>query len=238
MADLIEPLDWDSDFFGISIARANLDGATADTLREMEAQALAQGITCLYGTLEPTDETAAYLIQTFGYRLVEVSINWDRPEIPFAPKPTSSVVRPGTPDDVPALEPAIRAVAAWSRYAADPHFGLDAARRMLQAWVERAANGTEDRALVVAHDESGLTGMATLGRSEVPRIDGVGVTKPGTGAADALMAAFFEWSDGGPTEAGWTAARNVPVNRWLERLEFRANRTRYVFHRWFDGSEG
>jgi hypothetical protein len=238
MVDLIERLEWDSAFFDVPIARADLNGATADTLRAVEAEARGQGISCLYATLEPTDEAAAYLIQTFGYRLVEVSINFERPGIPFTPKPSSSVVRPGTPDDLPALEPAIRTMAAWSRYAADPRFGPEAARRMHQAWVERAAHGTGDRALVVSHDESEVTGMATFGHSQVPRIEFAGVTKPGTGAADALMVALFKWANGGPTEAGWAAARNIPVLRWLGRWDFRANRTRYVFHRWFNESEG
>jgi hypothetical protein len=237
MGDLIEPLEWDSAFFGVPIARADLDGATADTIRAIGTEARARGITCLYATLEPNDEIAAYLLQASGYRLVEVSINFERPGIPYTPRPSPSVVRPGTPGDVPTLEPAIRTMAAWSRYAADPRFGPDAAWRMHQAWVERAARGTGDRALVVAEDESGVTGMATFGRSHVPRIEFAGVTKPATGVADALMVALFEWAAGGPTEAGWAAARNIPCLRWLHRWDFRASRTRYVFHRWFDEAE-
>jgi dTDP-4-amino-4,6-dideoxy-D-galactose acyltransferase len=238
MVDLVEPLEWDSAFFGVPIARVDVNGAKPDTLRAVDAEARAQGITCLYGTLEPADETVAYLLQTFGYRLVEVSINYERPGSPYMPRPSLSVVRPGAPADLPALEPAIGTVAAWSRYAADPRFGPDAARRMHQAWVERAARGTGDRALFVAHDESGITGMATFRRSQVPRIEFVGVTKPGTGVADALMCALFEWAERGPTEAGWTAARNIAVLRYVERWGFRANRTRYVFHRWLDETEG
>ena len=82
MADLVEPLEWDSAFFGVPIARVDVNGATTDTLRAVDTEARAQGITCLYGTLEPADETVAYLLQTFGYRLVEVSINYERPGRP------------------------------------------------------------------------------------------------------------------------------------------------------------
>jgi hypothetical protein len=238
MADLVEPLEWDSAFFGVPIARVDVNGATTDTLRAVDTEARAQGITCLYGTLEPADETVAYLLQTFGYRLVEVSINYERPGGPYTPRPSPSVVRPGTPDDMPAIEPAIRTMAAWSRYGADPRFGPEAACRMHHAWVERAARGVGDRALVVSEDDSGVTGMATFGRSHVPRIEFAGVTKPGTGAADALMVALFEWAGGGATEAGWAAARNIAVLRWLGRWDFRANRSRYVFHRWLDETEG
>jgi dTDP-4-amino-4,6-dideoxy-D-galactose acyltransferase len=237
MGDLIEPLPWDTEFFGIPIGRVDLTGVDAERLRAIDAAARGAGFACLYGTLEPTDETAAYLVQTFGHRLVEVGITFERPAGPFTSGPGASKVRPGTLDDLPALEPAIRTMAPWSRFAADPRFGPDAALRMHRAWAERAARGTGERALYVAYDDTGVTGLGTFGRSPVPHIDIVGVTKPGTGAADALIRAMVEWAGGGHTEAGAAAARNIAVLRWLDRNGFRACRTRYVFHRWFDDGE-
>jgi hypothetical protein len=235
MAGLIEPLAGDSEFFGLPIARADLTGATVETLRAMDAEARARGIACLYGSLDPTDEGAAHLVQTFGHRLVEVALTFERPATPFTPKPSPTKVRRGTPDDLPALEPAIKTLAPWSRFAADPRFGPDAAGRMHEAWMERAARDeTDERALYIAYDDDGITGVATFVRSPVPRVDTKGVTKLGTGAADALMVALFDWAGGGATEAGPCAARNVAPLRYLERCGFRVCRTRYLFHRWFD----
>jgi hypothetical protein len=234
MADLIERLAWDSEFFGVPIARADLTGASADRLRAIDAEAQAEGIACLYGALDPTDETAAHLVQRFGHRLVEVALTFERPATPFTPRPGASNVRRGTPDDVPALEPAIKTLAPWSRYAADPRFGLDAARRMHEAWIGRAARDTEKRALYIAYDDTGITGFATFVRSPVPRVDLEGVTKPGSGAADALQDTLHRWAEGGRVEAGPCAARNIPPLRHLERLGFRMCRARYLFHRWLD----
>jgi hypothetical protein len=237
MAELIEPLAWDSEFFGVPIARTDLTGAPADRLQAIDAEARAEGIACLYGTMEPTDETTAHLVQTFGHRLVEVALTFDRPAMPFTPKPSSSKVRRGTLDDLPALEPAIRTLAPWSRFAADPRFGPEAARRMHEAWIARAARETDERALYIAYDDTGITGVATFLRSPVPRVDIKGVTKPSSGAADALMVALFEWAGGGDTEAGPCAARNLAPLRYLERCGFRVCRTRYLFHRWLDETE-
>jgi dTDP-4-amino-4,6-dideoxy-D-galactose acyltransferase len=235
MAALIEPLAWDSEFFGVPIARVDLTGATAERLRAIDVEARADGIACLYGTLDPTDETAAHLVQTFGHRLVEVALTFERPEMPFTPRPTTSKVRRGTVDDLPSLEPAIKTLAPGSRFAADPRFGLDAARRMHEAWMERAARDTDDeRALYISYDDMEVTGVATFVRSPVPRVDTKGVTKPSTGAADALMVALFDWAGGGATEAGPCAARNLAPLRYLERCGFRIGRTRYLFHRWLD----
>jgi hypothetical protein len=234
MAELIERLPWDTDFFGVPIARTDLTDATPERLRAIDAEARSDGIACLYGTLDPTDEAAGHLVQTFGHRLVEVALTFERPAMPFAPKPTTSKVRPGTLDDVPALEPAIKTLAPWSRFAADPRFGLDAARRMHEAWMARAARDTDERALYISYDDTGITGVATFVRSPVPRVDTKGVTKPSTGAADALMVALFEWAGGGATEAGPCAARNIAPLRYLERCGFRIGRARYLFHRWLD----
>jgi hypothetical protein len=234
MGGLIERLPWDTEFFGIPIARADLSGATPKALAAIDGEARAEGIACLYGSLEPTDETGAYVAQTFAHRLVEVSLLFERPADPYTPRPGASKVRPATLDDLPALDPQIRTVALWSRYAADPRFGLNAARRMHQAWIERAARGVDGRALFLAYDDAGITGLATFSRSPVPRLDLVSVTKPGTGAADALMVALFEWAGGGPTEGGWCAARNIAVLRWFGRWGFRVCRAKYTFHRWYD----
>jgi hypothetical protein len=240
MADLIEPLAWDSDFFGLPIARTELTGATADMLRDIDAEARAGGIACLYGSLDPTDGATAHLAQTFGHRLVEVALTFGRPDLPFTPKPSPTKVRRGALDDLPDLEPAIKTLAPWSRFAADPRFGPDAAHRMHEAWMARAASdGTDERALYIAYDDDdGVTGVATFVRTPVPRVDTKGVTKLGTGAADALMVALFDWAGGGPTEAGPCAARNIAPLRYLERCGFRVGRTRYLFHRWLDEGPG
>jgi hypothetical protein len=234
MADLIERLAWDSEFFAVPIGRVDLTVATAERLRAIDAEAGAGGLACLYGTLDPADETAAHLVQTFGHRLVEVALTFERPAMPFTPKPTSSKVRRGTLEDLPALEPAIKTLAPWSRFAADPRFGLDAAQRMHQAWMERAVRHTDERALYISYDATGITGVAAFVRLPVPRVDIKAVTKPGTGAADALLVALLEWARGGATEAGPCAARNLAALRHFERCGFRVGRSRYLFHRWLD----
>lgn len=234
MADLVELLTWDTEFFGFPIGRVELDGADAERLRAIDAEARDKQIACLYGSLDPTDDVATRLAQLFGHRLVEVALTFDRPDVPFTPRPSTSTVRPGTLDDVPVVEPAIKTLAPWSRFGADPRFGPDAAFRMHRAWMERAARDGDERALYVAEDDTGVTGVATFVRSPVPRVDTKGVLRQGSGAADALMVALFEWSGGGPTQAGPCAARNLAPLRYLERCGFRICRTRYLFHCWLD----
>lgn len=234
MSGLLTPLEWDTEFFGFPIARAEVAGATPESLRAIEEEAGDLGTVCAYASLEPAAGHEPYLLQTFGYRLVEVSVDFDRPVAPFVPRPSSSTVRPGTMDDIPLLEEAITRLAPWSRYGADPRFGYAAAERMHRAWIERAVREEGERLLLISEDESGLTGLATNSRTPVPRMDLLAVTKPGTGASWALMGGFFDWAGGGPVTGGWCAVRNLSVLRFLENCGFRLTRSQYLYHRWFD----
>lgn len=238
MTELVEPLRWDTEFFGFPIGRATLQDATPATLRSIDAEARDLGIECLYGALGPVDGDTASLVQMFGHRLVEVAIAFGRPAVPFTPKPTASKVRRGTEADLPLLEDAIATLAPWSRFATDPRFGADAARRMFRAWVERAARDGNEHMLLISEDETGVTGLSTHVRTPVPRVDLMGVITQGSGASWALMDGLVEWADGGPIEAGPCAARNIAPLRFLEHCGFGIVRTQYLFHRWLDEDAG
>ncbi len=234
MTGLVERLAWDSEFFGFPIGRVGLDGATPETLREIEVEARDLGIVCLYGSLGPVDGDTATLVQRFGYRLVEVAIAFGRPAVPFTAKPTASTVRRGSLADLPLLAEAIATLAPWSRFTADPRFGPQAAQRLFHAWVERAARDGQEHMLLISEDETGVTGLSTHVWTPVPRVDLMGVLTQGSGAAWALMAGLVEWADGRPVEAGPCAARNIAPLRFLEHCGFGIVRSQYLFHRWLD----
>lgn len=237
-ATLVEPLAWDTEFFGFGIGRVGLDDVTPDALASIEADARAMGLVCLYGSLDPGRSTTDYLVQTFGYRLVDVALTFDRPAGPFPSRPSASTVRQGTVDDIPLLEDSIRTLAPWSRFGVDPRFGDEAARRMHRAWAERAARETDERLLLIAEAESGVTGFSTQVHGPVPRIDLMGVTVRGSGASWALMSAHIKRVDDGPIEGGPCAARNIAPLRFVEHCGFSVARSRYLYHRWLDEDGG
>jgi hypothetical protein len=234
MAGLVEPLAWDTEFFGFPIGRADLTGADAERLRAVDDEARDLGLVCLYGSIDADHAETAYRAQELGHRLVEIAIKLARPAMPFTPRETTSQVRRGTVDDLPSLGDAIATLAPWSRFGADPRFGLAAANRMFHAWVERAARDGDEYMLLVTEDDTGITGLSTHVRSPIPRVDLMGVLTQGSGAAWALMAGLIEWAHGGAVEAGPCAARNIAPMRYLEHCGFAIVHTRYLLHRWYD----
>ena len=237
MSHRLEALPWDTDFFGVPIARVELDGLGADDLAAIETEARDRGFDCVYGSLDPNREPAlAHHVQDAGHRLVEVSVTLARTTTAPLDLPDAlPAVRRGTLDDLPLLDKALDLLAPWSRFAADSRFGPAAARRMYDAWVRRAAADEDDEfMLLIAEDASGVTGVATHVRADQPRVDLMAVTKPGTRTSWALLAGGIEWGGTDAFHAGPVAARNVAPLRFLERHRFEVFRTRYLFHRWFD----
>ena len=217
----VEPLAWDTEFFGFPIGRVDLAGATEESLRAIDADARAQGIECFYGTLDPTEARRRICVQRFGHRLVEVAIKFGRPAIPFTPKPTAAKVRRGTVDDLPLLARGDRH--ARSRGAASPTIpGSGTPRRVA---CTRRGSSVPPRTVTSTCCSSPKTTTASWVsrphvRTPVPRVDLMGVTSQGSGAAWALMAGLVEWAGGGPIEAGPCAARNLAPLRFLEHCGF------------------
>jgi dTDP-4-amino-4,6-dideoxy-D-galactose acyltransferase len=234
----LEPLAWDSEFFGFGIGRLHPDaeGEGAANLTQVEDEARQLGIECLYATLDPIHTDLSVALQRQGFRLVEVAMDFvHRTSVMAVSPPADVVAREGTAADVPFLEEAIALVAPWSRFAVDPRFGLDAAQRMLRAWVERAATA-EHRRLLVVEDDDGITAFSTQSTppGEYGRIDMVASKRAGSGDADVLMDHHLRQVGRGPSRAGPVAARNLPSLRYCERAGFRLETASYLFHRWLD----
>lgn len=241
----VQRLDWDTEFFGLPIGRLVIDDHDDDddhdaglaAVRVATEQAAAEGISCLYASVDPSRRALAIALAQAGFMVMEVGMDLVRPaKRPDHLPSTDSVARFGSLDDLPALADEIALMAPWSRFAMDPRFGLEAARRMHHAWVERAAGPDPHRWLVVAEDDQGISGFSTMSRlpDQDPRIDLIASTRPGSGAAYAIV--DFEHEHFGDVRnwGGPIAARNVASLRFVENLGYRVGRVQYVYHRWLD----
>ena len=231
MSDRIEALDWDSEFFELSIGQVDLNGTDDAVITEIVAEARDRGFDCVYGSHEPTATFTSVQAQDAGFRLVEINQLMKRPPGPFETPPTRSVVRVATQADLDEIGDSLDTLAPWSRFGADPRFGQTAARRMHSAWVARAVTD-EQRMATISEDDDGIDGVGTHVWGEPPRIDLLGVLRPGTGAAWAHIAKLIEWADGGEVHGGPCAARNIAPLRFLEHCGFALTRVTYTHHWW------
>lgn len=232
----VEILSWDSEFFGVPIARVSLDGLDEAGLATVDAEARELGVQCLYGFLDPIDVAATVVVQQHGWRFVEAGTLFElRLSEPPIPKPEGVTFRLGNVDDVPSVIDISRTMADWSRYAVDPRFGPVESRRLQDAWLDRAARGSDGvHSLMVA--ESAGEVIAFIGRvlTPQPRVDAVGTTRRGSGAARYLIEEARAWAGDQPLLGGPIAARNVAALRYVSHCNYRVCRVEYVYHRWLD----
>lgn len=234
MSERIEALPWDSEFFGVSIGKVDLDGADRADLAVIVAEARDRGFDCVYGQHTPEGTEVSLHAQEAGFRLVEVNQTMHRRAGPFPTPTTDSTVREATVDDIADLDRYLHLLAPWSRFGADPRFGQEAAARMFRAWVTRAAEDPR-RMLTISEDADGINGVGTHVRDEIPRIDLLGVIKNGSRASWMHLAKLVEWAGGSEVEAGPCAARNIAVLRFLEHNGFMISKVTYTHHWWAEG---
>jgi hypothetical protein len=236
MTDLIQPLAWDTEFFGHPIGKVDLDGAGVEQLATIETLARSAGLACLYGSLDPADAQATMLVQEHGYRFVDAATTFSlRLDEPPIPAPEGIVVRIASARDLASLHDASDALASWSRFAVDPRFGLDAARRLQWALIERAARcDTVEYELVLAELAGEVLAFITRCTSPQPRVDSVWTAARGSGAARYLIEDARHWAGDQPLLGGPIAARNVHALRYVSHCGYRVSSVRYLYHRWFD----
>ena len=233
----LEPLHWDTGFFGFGIGRViDFDPSDEGAVRAMEHEAKTAGIICLYASLDPIESTATVLAQRLGYRFVDAATLFHLPlEEASIPHPDGIEVRIGDEADLDQISDMIESLAPWSRFAVDPRFGTEQARRLQHAMTRRAATCSDgSRALVVAENEHGIEAFITRTTQPEPRVDAVGTRARGSGSSRYLIEHARIWARPGPLLGGPIAARNVNALRYVRNCGYHVDEVTYLYHRWLD----
>jgi dTDP-4-amino-4,6-dideoxy-D-galactose acyltransferase len=239
-------LDWDSEFFGLRIARfagARYTRADRDATRRFCDD---QAIDCVYILLDAADASSIATAQDGGAHFVDLRTTFEAPLLP-SPDLTGThgahglhgpgEVRPAVEHDVPAL----RRLAATShrdtRFYADSRFDVDRVDLLYQTWIEKSWRGYanavftfelagEPAGYVTCHLDDGVTG----------RIGLIAVRQDlrGRGVGLRLLRAARGWFANAGCRA-WmvvTQGSNVPALRLYQNDGFRTTAVQVWLHLW------
>jgi ribosomal protein S18 acetylase RimI-like enzyme len=222
----VRPLDWDTAFFGVPIARAAIStgldvGAAVEAARN-------SGVACLYVYVPAADIHSVNEACAFGGCIVDFRI-----ELAAYPEPgePSGQTRPAESRDAEILEQLARALAEASRFRADPRFAAEKVAEMYVVWLRRCLS---EGAVVVAKDgSSGFVGV--LGDVAETRVELVYVAPGarGQGLAGALIADAL-LSRPAPCATVATQLGNVAAQKLYQAAGFRTLSTTVVLHLWLD----
>ena len=240
-AAVCELLPWDSDWFGVRIARVRGHRLTPARVQTILRWCRRQHIACLYFLAGSDDAGTIRLAEQAGFRCVDVRMTFER-ELRAgsgARRATGGItVRPARPADLPGLRRIARTSHRDTRFFADPGFARPRAAGLYERWIERSYQGAASSVLVAARRGRPL-GYLTLRRDagDVGRIELVGVEAAvrGQGIGSLLVQAGLAWCRRQRLERVRvvTQERNLSAQRLYQRHGFLAHEVRLSYHKWF-----
>ncbi len=233
-----ELLPWDSEFFGVRIARASGERADSVRVAAIREWCTAHQVDCLYFLASLDDPVTLAALCTPPFKLVDLRVTV---ACPIGDKsyevPSSVVIREWQPRDLPHLRAIASSAYTDSRFYFDQRFERALCDKLYETWVEQSCRGQADFVLVAEHDQAAagfVTGSLRGSAGEIGLI-GVRAQLRGRGVGTALMQSALERLRlRGCTQVELvTQGRNIGAQRMYQRLGFVTQSIKLWFHGWF-----
>ena len=238
--ELCSILEWDSAFFGLTIARANLNRLDVQTAAQVMDWCQAKQVSCLYFLADGNHVETLRQAEKNGFYLTDIRVTYEHSinmsEEWYAPGPK---IRMAVPEDLPALRAMTDSSYRDSRFYYDGHFPQKACDRLYEIWIEKSLSGYAQAVLVMGApgQPEGFVTCDTLLTEAKGKIGLVGVSSSarGRGLGKILVLESLHWfaAQGMTTAEVVTQGRNIPAQRLYQKFGFLTKEVRFWYHRWF-----
>ena len=239
-----ELLDWDSSFFGLTIARLRAARVDDEEAEAALAWCEEHAVDCLYFLASGDDRETLRAVEERSFDLVDVRIDLRRRLDVATPDPALlERVRPAGATDRDALAAISREAFTASRFFFDGRFPHDLCAALFETWLDRALAGELAETVLCADLDGAPAGFVTceLDESGDGRIGLLGVAERarGRGLGTRLCQAALAWfaREGAGAATVTTQGRSVPALRLYERCGFNTSAVSLWYHRWFERRE-
>ena len=218
-------LQWDSDHFGVRIARTDAPRTNADW-DAIDEWAFANQINCMYVFAEGKDTTGIRLAEERGGRCMDERVIL---EAIVTNSPAIDALRPATEADLPALEEIAARSFTESRFYRDPNLRHDLAESLFRTWIRKSVNGWAQSVLVC--DENGFV---TCRDGKIDLL-AVAESARGKGIGALLTNGAKNWfaTHGIRRVSVLARAKNDSAIRLYQRCGFVPARSEVLFHKWY-----
>lgn len=221
---MIEPLEWDSEFFGKKIG-ALLQVWTPSGVADDLASARQQGYDYLISRPPVEDAAAVRALEQGGFYLTDLGVTWHSDVARYlqgADRPATRHARPAEEADIPWLQQAATVLFPLSRFYHDPFYSKADADRLHAAWLANSVRGQAADAVWLIEGSGFVTcKIAKDGAGEIVLIGVVDGARQ-KGAGRALMTAALEWfaARGVAAVRVKTQVKNLRAMNFYHRLRF------------------
>jgi dTDP-4-amino-4,6-dideoxy-D-galactose acyltransferase len=235
-AAAVEPLAWDSAFFGFPVAQISADAPDREQLAVAVEACERTGVRCAYLLLDAADARGSEAAQALGFVVRDVRVELDRP-VEAADATLAGgdgpAIAEARAEQLPALEALVRERLTTSRFFADPGFPRERCRELYAAFLRRGIEDAPKRWTLATPDASGCVVCLSERERGVGTFELAATRRRGEGAA-LVRAGLARLAGEGITSARIvTQAHNIASQRTFQRAGFRTCRSGLWLHRWF-----
>lgn len=239
MTPRVNLLAWDSEFFGVTIARLAAV-PDRDALGDVDVECRGRGVDCLYALVDADQREQMQAMEDRGYRMVDIRMTLACSTRGRQALPTADVaVRLVRAADVTKLEDIARVSHRDGRFHADGRFDRNRCDELYATWIARSCVDYAD-AVLVAELDGGAAGYITLDLLD----DGAGsiglfAVAPearGRGVGGRLVEGALQWLAGSGCSRVEVVTQgcNAVAQRTYQKHGFRTDRVQVWFHKWYD----
>lgn len=230
-------LPWDSDHFGVSIARIDCTGLTGEILDSCVSEAAEQHIQLLEAFCSIANEPAANLLEANGFRLTGIQLHLEQRTIAAAPL-CELTIRKAQEADLDALREMSWGSYTDSRYFSYPGINSDKIHSLYRIWMEKGVRGAYDDECRILERGGHILAFCCLKfERDTAKISLFGVNpsfrRQGNGLSllNALKSALLQ--QGIKCIVTTTQAKNFPAIRLYEKAGFMSSNMTLWFCRRF-----
>lgn len=238
---LCEFLEWDSEFFGIRIARVIGDRLNSGEISVLDEWCKRNRINCLYFMADPNCQESNYLAENRQFHLVDTKVRLAvdlTGRVSESGEVQSFGIRPSMREDIESLKRMAKVCHYHSRFYYDPGFAEEACDNLYGTWIEKSCNGSSDIVLVAAVNDRPVGYVAcNVVNSATGEIGLIGVSPEvlrlgiGTALVQASLKWFFQY--GCESVEVVTQARNIPAQRIYQKCGFVTLSVLHCYHKWY-----
>lgn len=242
MSELYQFLNWDSNFFGLRIAKVNKPQLDPPGMAEILSWCEQNSIDCLYLLADSTDQESIRLAEDNHFRLVDLRMSMlcQVDSSTDAQLPTYDfTIRPAQSQDINRLRSIARSSFTLTRFYSDGCFPREKCDDLYDVWVTRSCEGFADQVLVAIYN--GVPqGFITLHlKPEAGEIGIIGVSQEtrGLGIGKALVESALSWyhNQGIRQVTVATQGKNYQAQNFFQHNGFDVYNMHIWYHKWFSG---
>jgi dTDP-4-amino-4,6-dideoxy-D-galactose acyltransferase len=235
-------LDWDSQFFGLRIARVSKDALFNKDLKEILMWCKQHSIDCLYLLTTFEDKFTLRQIENNNFQIVDIRITFKKT---IERNDTSSIKNPffsiriAQDKDISLLRLIAKRAHRDSRFYFDSKFPDNLCDLLYEEWIEKSCKGYADKVFVAIIKEKPVGYISCdLLTNHIGQIGLLGVDEKhqGKGIGSALINAAIRWffEKGVRSVIVVTQGRNINAIQFYQAKGFIISQLQLWYHKWFE----